>query len=189
MRELTVGDPGVYSTDVGPVIDQAALSSLTAHLEAMRKEVEILYQLPLPEGLEHGSYFAPCLIELKSLSQLTGEIFGPILHLVRYRESELDDVIAAVNATGYGLTLGVHSRIETTADTIRRRIKAGNVYVNRNMIGAVVGVQPFGGMGLSGTGPKAGGPDYLRRFAVEQTVTVNTAAIGGNAALLAQDLR
>ncbi|MGR8981079.1 MAG: bifunctional proline dehydrogenase/L-glutamate gamma-semialdehyde dehydrogenase PutA [Gammaproteobacteria bacterium] len=189
MRELTVCDPALYRTDVGPVIDSQAVSPLASHLVAMRKEAEVLYQLPLPEGLEHGSFFAPLLIELKSLAQLKCEIFGPILHLIRYRESELDGVIAAVNATGYGLTLGVHSRIEGTADIIRRRIKAGNVYVNRNMIGAVVGVQPFGGMGLSGTGPKAGGPDYLRRFAVEQTVAVNTAAIGGNAALLAQDLR
>jgi len=111
------------------------------------------------------------------------------LHVVRYRESELDQVISAVNETGYGLTLGIHSRIDAVINTIRKGVKVGNIYVNRNMIGAVVGVQPFGGTGLSGTGPKAGGPDYLRRFVIEQTVATNTAAIGGNAGLLAQDLR
>jgi RHH-type proline utilization regulon transcriptional repressor/proline dehydrogenase/delta 1-pyrroline-5-carboxylate dehydrogenase len=189
MQELSVGNPGVYQTDIGPVIDHAALSPLTAHLEAMQEQAQLLYQLPLPDGLEQGSFFPPSLIELESLSQLTQEVFGPVLHLIRYRESELDQVIAAVNATGYGLTLGIHSRIDAVVNTIRQRVKVGNIYVNRNMIGAVVGVQPFGGMGLSGTGPKAGGPDYLRRFAIEQTVTINTAAIGGNAGLLARDLR
>ena len=159
------------------------------HLEAMQKQAQLLYQLPLPDGLEHGSFFPPSLIELRSLSQLTREVFGPVLHLIRYRQSELDQVIAAVNATGYGLTLGIHTRIDSTFNAIRQGVKVGNIYVNRNMIGAVVGVQPFGGTGLSGTGPKAGGPDYLRRFAIEQTVSVNTAALGGNAGLLAQDLR
>ncbi len=187
MQELTIGNPGDYQTDIGPVIDNAALSTLTAHLEAMH--AQLLYQLPLPDGLEQGSFFPPSLIELRSLSQLTQEVFGPVLHVVRYRESELDRVIADVNATGYGLTLGIHSRIDAVVNTIRQGVKVGNIYINRNMIGAVVGVQPFGGMGLSGTGPKAGGPDYLRRFVIEQTVTTNTAAIGGNAALLAQDLR
>jgi RHH-type proline utilization regulon transcriptional repressor/proline dehydrogenase/delta 1-pyrroline-5-carboxylate dehydrogenase len=139
--------------------------------------------------LGHGSFFPPTLIELNSLSQLTQEVFGPVLHLVRYQASELNQVIDAVNATGYGLTLGIHSRIDATINAIRLGVKVGNIYVNRNMIGAVVGVQPFGGMGLSGTGPKAGGPDYLRRFAIEQTVTRNTAAIGGNATLLAENLR
>ncbi|MGZ8222176.1 MAG: bifunctional proline dehydrogenase/L-glutamate gamma-semialdehyde dehydrogenase PutA [Methylobacter sp.] len=189
MQELNVGNPGVYQTDIGPVIDHAALAPLFAHLETMQEQAKLLYQLPLPEGLEHGSFFPPSLIELHSLSQLTQEVFGPVLHVVRYRESELDQVIAAINATGYGLTLGIHSRIDAVVNTIRQGVKVGNIYVNRNMIGAVVGVQPFGGMGLSGTGPKAGGPNYLRRFAIEQTVTINTAAIGGNAGLLARDLR
>ena len=189
MRELSLGNPGVYQTDIGPIIDRASLPSLTAHLESIQKQARLLYQLPLPEGLEHGSFFPPTLVELQSLAQLNREVFGPVLHLIRYRESELDQVIAAVNATGYGLTLGIHSRIDAVINTIRKQVKVGNIYVNRNMIGAVVGVQPFGGMGLSGTGPKAGGPDYLRRFAIEQTVTTNTAAIGGNAGLLAQDLR
>jgi RHH-type proline utilization regulon transcriptional repressor/proline dehydrogenase/delta 1-pyrroline-5-carboxylate dehydrogenase len=189
MQELNVGNPGLYQTDIGPIIDHVALPPLAAHLEAMQKQAKLLYQLPLPDGLEHGSFFPPSLIELQSLSQLTKEVFGPVLHLIRYRESELDRVIAAVNATGYGLTLGIHSRIDTTINTIWRGVKVGNIYVNRNMIGAVVGVQPFGGTGLSGTGPKAGGPDYLRRFVIEQTVTINTAAIGGNLGLLVQDLR
>ncbi|MGZ8195110.1 MAG: bifunctional proline dehydrogenase/L-glutamate gamma-semialdehyde dehydrogenase PutA [Methylosarcina sp.] len=189
MRELTLGDPAVYATDIGPVIGRAALAPLEEHLKIMRRQAKVLYQLPLTDSLRHGSFSPPTLIELESLSQLTREVFGPVLHVIRYRGSELDRVIAAVNDTGYGLTLGIHSRIESTIQTIRQGIKAGNIYVNRNMIGAVVGVQPFGGMGLSGTGPKAGGPDYLRRFAVEQTVATNTAAIGGNASLLAQDLR
>jgi RHH-type proline utilization regulon transcriptional repressor/proline dehydrogenase/delta 1-pyrroline-5-carboxylate dehydrogenase len=188
MQELTVGNPGVYQTDIGPVIDDAALPPLTAHLETMQ-QATLLYPLPLPVGLEHGSFFPPTLIEIQSLSPLTQEVFGPVLHLIRYREAELDQVIKAVNATGYGLTLGIHSRIDAVINTIRQGVKVGNIYVNRNMIGAVVGVQPFGGMGLSGTGPKAGGPDYLRRFAIEQTVTTNTSAMGGNASLLAQNLR
>ncbi len=189
IQELTIGNPGLYQTDIGPIIDHAALAPLNAHLQAMQKQAGVLYQMQLPQDLCQGSFFPPTLIEIKSLSQLTQEVFGPILHLIRFRESELDQVIKSVNATGYGLTLGIHSRLDANIKTLRQGIKAGNIYVNRNMIGAVVGVQPFGGMGLSGTGPKAGGPDYLRRFAVEQTVTTNTAAIGGNASLLAQDLR
>ena len=189
MQELSMGDPGVYQTDIGPVIDHAAWVPLKDHLEKMQQEAKLLYQSPLDDSLRYGSFFPPSLIEISSLSQLTQEVFGPVLHVIRYRASELDQVIDAVNATGYGLTLGIHSRIDANIKTIRQRVKVGNIYVNRNMIGAVVGVQPFGGMGLSGTGPKAGGPDYLRRFAVEQTVTTNTAAIGGNASLLAKDLR
>ena len=115
---------------------------------------------------------------------LPREVFGPVLHIIRYASNRLDKVIDDINQSGYGLTLGIHSRIETRAEDIRRRVRVGNVYVNRNMIGAVVGVQPFGGMGLSGTGPKAGGPQYILRFANEQTYTVNTAAVGGNANLL-----
>jgi RHH-type transcriptional regulator, proline utilization regulon repressor / proline dehydrogenase / delta 1-pyrroline-5-carboxylate dehydrogenase len=139
--------------------------------------------------LRHGSFFPPSLLEISSLSQLTQEVFGPVLHLIRYGATELEQVIKAVNATGYGLTLGIHSRIGANIETIRQGVKVGNIYINRNMIGAVVGLQPFGGMGLSGTGPKAGGPDTLRRFVCEQTVTTNTAAIGGNASLLVRDLR
>ena len=189
MQELSIGDPGVYKTDIGPVIDQAALLTLTSHLEKMGQQAKLLYQLSLDDSLRFGSFFPPCLIEISSLSQLTQEVFGPVLHLIRYEAAELDQVINAVNATGYGLTLGIHSRIEANIRTIRQSVRTGNIYINRNMIGAVVGVQPFGGMGLSGTGPKAGGPGYLRRFAVEQTVTTNTAAIGGNTGLLSKDLR
>jgi len=189
MQELTIGNPGVYQTDLGPIIGHAALPPLAEHLQTMQKQAQLLYQLPLPDGLKHGSFFPPSLIEIQSLSQLTREVFGPVLHLIRYRQSELDMVIADVNATGYGLTLGIHTRIDSTFKAIRQGVKVGNIYVNRNMIGAVVGAQPFGGTGLSGTGPKAGGPDYLRRFAIEQTVSVNTAALSGNAGLLAQDLR
>lgn len=188
MKELTLGDPGEYATDVGPVIDHPALERLQAHVNHMAQQTQILFQLPVPASSRYGSFFPPTLIEIQSLTQLTEEVFGPILHVIRYREDQLTEVIAAVNATGYGLTLGVHSRINGVVQTIRQNAKVGNVYVNRNMIGAVVGVQPFGGTGLSGTGPKAGGPNYLGRFAVEQTVATNTAAVGGNAALLTQDL-
>ncbi|MDD5460124.1 MAG: bifunctional proline dehydrogenase/L-glutamate gamma-semialdehyde dehydrogenase PutA [Methylococcales bacterium] len=188
MQELSIGNPGIYKTDIGPVIDQAALGPLVNHLEAMRQHAKVLYQLPLDNSVRYGSFFPPSLIEIESFSQLTQEIFGPILHVIRYRASELDQIIAAVNASGYGLTLGIHTRMDATIKTVSQNVKVGNIYVNRNMIGAVVGVQPFGGMGLSGSGPKAGGPDYLRRFAVEQTLTTNTAAIGGNASLLASAL-
>ncbi len=189
MQELSLGDPGLYQTDIGPVIDRAALVPLNVHLDKMRQQAKLLYQLPLNDNLRHGSFFPPTLIEIDSLSQLTQEVFGPVLHLIRYDASKLNQVIEAVNATGYGLTLGIHSRIDANIKAIQQGVKAGNIYVNRNMIGAVVGVQPFGGMGLSGTGPKAGGPNYLQRFAVEQTVTTNTAAVGGNTSLLVKDLR
>ncbi len=189
IQELSVGNPALYHSDIGPVIDKAALVPLHAHSETMRQQAKILYQLPLEPSLGHGSFFPPTLIELSALAQLTQEVFGPILHVIRYQAHELQAVITAVNATGFGLTLGIHSRIDSNIKAIRQGAKVGNIYVNRNMIGAVVGVQPFGGMGLSGTGPKAGGPDYLRRFAVEQTVTTNTAAIGGNVSLLSKSLR
>jgi RHH-type proline utilization regulon transcriptional repressor/proline dehydrogenase/delta 1-pyrroline-5-carboxylate dehydrogenase len=130
---------------------------------------------------------APHIFELDRLEALQEEVFGPILHVVRYRAETLSKLLDAIAGSGYGLTLGIHSRIEATVERIVARLAVGNVYVNRNMIGAVVGVQPFGGHGLSGTGPKAGGPNYLARFATEQTVTINTAAAGGNAALLATD--
>jgi RHH-type proline utilization regulon transcriptional repressor/proline dehydrogenase/delta 1-pyrroline-5-carboxylate dehydrogenase len=134
-----------------------------------------------------GTYVAPVIVELDRARELKEEVFGPVLHVVRYRADELDLLLDDIVGTGYGLTLGIASRIETTVDHIVARVRTGNVYVNRNMIGAVVGSQPFGGIGLSGTGPKAGGPDYLRRFTAEQTVTINTAAAGGNASLLTQE--
>ncbi|GAB2489185.1 bifunctional proline dehydrogenase/L-glutamate gamma-semialdehyde dehydrogenase PutA [Arenimonas alkanexedens] len=187
MDELAVGDPALLSTDVGPVIDEDARAMLAAHAERMDREATLINAVTLPEATAHGSFFAPRAYELRALSQLTREVFGPVLHVIRYEASELDAVLAAINATGYGLTLGIHSRIDSTIDKISRTLKVGNCYVNRNQIGAVVGVQPFGGEGLSGTGPKAGGPHYLLRFASERTLTVNTTAAGGNASLLTLD--
>ncbi|MCU0754758.1 MAG: bifunctional proline dehydrogenase/L-glutamate gamma-semialdehyde dehydrogenase PutA [Xanthomonadales bacterium] len=184
MQELTVGDPASLATDVGPVIDSAAREVLIAHIDRMQREARLIQRIPLPAGTEHGCYVAPHAFELKSLDQLSREVFGPVLHVIRYKARELDTVIDAINATGYGLTLGIHSRIDATIEHIASRIRAGNCYVNRNMIGAVVGVQPFGGEGLSGTGPKAGGPHYLHRFTTERTRTINTTAAGGNASLL-----
>jgi len=184
MDELIIGDPMTLATDIGPLIDRHAMDALAPHVARMQVEGRLLKRLPLPAGLERGSFFPPHAFELDRLDRLTREVFGPILHVIRYDAGRLDAVIDAVNATGYGLTLGVHSRIEATWERVRERARVGNLYVNRNMIGAVVGVQPFGGEGLSGTGPKAGGPHYLHRFAVERTVSINTAAIGGNAGLL-----
>ncbi|HBD19133.1 MAG TPA: bifunctional proline dehydrogenase/L-glutamate gamma-semialdehyde dehydrogenase, partial [Arenimonas sp.] len=187
MDELVVGDPGLLSTDVGPVIDEDARKILAEHAARMDKEATLIKEVKLPEAAAHGCFFAPRAYELKSLSQLTREVFGPVLHVIRYPADQLDQVLADINATGYGLTLGIHSRIDATVEKIARTVKVGNCYVNRNQIGAVVGVQPFGGEGLSGTGPKAGGPHYLLRFASERTVTVNTTAAGGNASLLTLD--
>jgi RHH-type proline utilization regulon transcriptional repressor/proline dehydrogenase/delta 1-pyrroline-5-carboxylate dehydrogenase len=185
MQELVLGDPALLVTDIGPVIDHAARDLLEKHTQRMDREARLLGRTPLPEHLQDGSFFAPCAYEIDSLGRLTEEVFGPVLHVIRYRSNELDKVIDAINETGYGLTLGVHSRIDRTQEHIARRVRVGNCYVNRNMTGAVVGVQPFGGEGLSGTGPKAGGPHYLMRFVTERTRTVNIAAVGGNASLLA----
>jgi RHH-type proline utilization regulon transcriptional repressor/proline dehydrogenase/delta 1-pyrroline-5-carboxylate dehydrogenase len=166
------------------VIDAEAKRNLDAHVARMRAEpwAKIVYAGTAPST---GAFVAPHIISLDRPGRLDREVFGPILHVVRWKAAELDALIAAIAATGYGLTLGVHSRIDDTARQVIDRLAVGNVYVNRNMIGAVVGTQPFGGSGLSGTGPKAGGPDYLRRFAVEQVVSINTAAVGGNASLIA----
>jgi RHH-type proline utilization regulon transcriptional repressor/proline dehydrogenase/delta 1-pyrroline-5-carboxylate dehydrogenase len=188
MDELCLGDPAALGTDVGPVIDHAALKELNGHLGRIEKAGRLIHRCSLPDGLAAaGSYFAPALVEIPDISVLEREVFGPILHMVRYRSGDLDAVIESINRTGYGLTLGIHSRIENRALAIARTVAVGNVYVNRNMVGAMVGVQPFGGLGLSGTGPKAGGPNYLPRFTAEQTITVNTAAVGGNASLLTLD--
>ncbi|MPY71612.1 MAG: bifunctional proline dehydrogenase/L-glutamate gamma-semialdehyde dehydrogenase PutA [Alphaproteobacteria bacterium] len=184
MAELTIGDPALLATDIGPVIDDDARAALQAHAGRMAREQTLLYRCTLPDACSAGSFFAPHAFEIDRLDVLEREVFGPVLHVIRYEAGRLDAVIEAVNATGYGLTLGVHSRIDETASHIVSRIRAGNAYVNRGMTGAVVGVQPFGGEGLSGTGPKAGGPHYLPRFAVERTVSENTAAMGGNASLL-----
>jgi RHH-type proline utilization regulon transcriptional repressor/proline dehydrogenase/delta 1-pyrroline-5-carboxylate dehydrogenase len=184
MAELKVGDPGLLSTDIGPVIDADALALLEAHTARMAKDATPIATASTDDSAAHGTFFAPRAWELTSLSQLTRENFGPALHVIRWKAEELDHVVDAINATGFGLTLGIHSRIDETIDRIVQRAKVGNIYVNRNQIGAVVGVQPFGGQNLSGTGPKAGGPHYLPRFATEKTVTVNTTAAGGNASLL-----
>jgi len=184
MDELAIGHPMLLSTDVGPVIDVEARNLLDAHVQRMSKEAKILHRCDLPDGTRGGTFFAPTLVALDSLDVLEQEVFGPVLHVVRYRNRDLDKMLDAVNATGYGLTMGLHSRIDTRARALAERSGAGNVYVNRNMIGAVVGVQPFGGRGLSGTGPKAGGPRYLLRFGSEYAVSTNIAAVGGNASLL-----
>jgi len=188
MDELSLGDPFNLSTDIGPVIDEDARDGLQAHADRMTHEAKLLRKLPVAPELKNGVFFPPHVFAIDSIGQLKREVFGPVLHVVRYSAGHLDKVCEAINATGYGLTLGVHSRIETTAQDIRKRINVGNIYVNRNQIGAVVGVQPFGGEGLSGTGPKAGGPHYLLRFALERTYTVNTTAAGGNASLMAGGL-
>ena len=164
MRQLKIGDPADLETDIGPVIDLAARKDLEAHLEKMKKLGNRSFSLPIDERLEAGSYFSPHIIEIKSLDQLEREVFGPVLHVIRYRSGDLDDVIKQINDTEFGLTLGIHSRVQAFADYVISQTKVGNNYINRNMVGAVVGVNPFGGMGLSGTGPKAGGPNYLYGF-------------------------
>ncbi|HTL49480.1 MAG TPA: L-glutamate gamma-semialdehyde dehydrogenase, partial [Steroidobacteraceae bacterium] len=184
MDTLAIGDPALLSSDVGPAIDADAQATLEAHAEAIVQGSAWHHRARLPSGLPRGHWFAPLAVEIDGIERLTREVFGPVLHVVRFRGSRIDDVVDRVNATGYGLTLGVHTRIDGLARRVAARARVGNVYVNRNMIGAVVGVQPFGGCGLSGTGPKAGGPHYLPRFATEQTVTTNTSAVGGNATLL-----
>lgn len=185
MQELRVGDPALLSTDIGPVIDQEALDMLNAHRDRMKEKHRLIAETPLPADLPKGHFFAPVAFEIPSFDTIKSEVFGPVLHVLAFEGDQLMNLVDAINASGYGLTMGVHSRIEETVEAIRVRARVGNLYVNRNQIGAVVGVQPFGGEGLSGTGPKAGGPHYLFRFASERTVTINTAAAGGNAALIA----
>jgi RHH-type proline utilization regulon transcriptional repressor/proline dehydrogenase/delta 1-pyrroline-5-carboxylate dehydrogenase len=164
MVELSVGNPDRLSTDVGPVISEEARRGILAHVEAMRGKGRAVHALDLPEACRHGSFVPPTLIEIESLSELQREVFGPILHVLRFRRDRLDELMADINGTGYALTFGVHSRIDETIARLSGRAAAGNVYINRNLVGAVVGSQPFGGHGLSGTGPKAGGPLYLRRL-------------------------
>ena len=183
-RELKIGDPLDYATDIGPVIDEEARAALEVHKDRMRKEARELLDLPLSKDLAHGTYVAPAIYEIPAISALKHEVFGPILHVVRFAGDRLGEVCDAINATGFGLTIGLHSRINSTADFVAERVKIGNMYVNRNQIGAVVGVQPFGGEGLSGTGPKAGGPSYLEAFAVERVRATDLTASGGNTTLL-----
>jgi RHH-type proline utilization regulon transcriptional repressor/proline dehydrogenase/delta 1-pyrroline-5-carboxylate dehydrogenase len=184
MQCLTIGDPGDPATDVGPVISAEAQQRLYRHAQRMMRAAKPLYSCSVAHCEQSGHFFGPRLFELDAPDQQKTEEFGPILHVFRYRAEELGRVLEAVRSTGFGLTLGVHSRLESMAEHAFRALPVGNTYVNRNMIGAVVGVQPFGGQGLSGTGPKAGGPNYLQRFATERTLTINTAAIGGAVELL-----
>ncbi len=182
MAELVVSTPESFATDIPPVIDAEACDTLLAHIEHMKKEATLLAAAPITQDDEH--MIAPHAFEIRSIHQLKKETFGPILHIIRFKAEEMHAVVDAINSTGYGLTFGIHSRIDDTIEFFANRIRAGNIYINRSMIGATVGVQPFGGEGLSGTGPKAGGPHYLLRFVTERTISTNTAAIGGNVGLL-----
>jgi RHH-type proline utilization regulon transcriptional repressor/proline dehydrogenase/delta 1-pyrroline-5-carboxylate dehydrogenase len=191
LAELRVGEPALLATDVGPLIDAEACDGIRRHVQRLRGQARLLGEAPAAPGLPHA--VAPVAFEIDRIADLREEIFGPVLHVVRWGPGrtgpgaarDVAEVVRQVNALGYGLTLGVQTRIDSRALRIADTARVGNVYVNRNMIGAVVGVQPFGGEGLSGTGPKAGGPHYLYRFCAEQTLTINTAAAGGNAELLA----
>lgn len=184
MQELTLGDPSDLTTDIGPVIDRSAKEALQKHSQYLREIGKLIAEVPVPKELTHCNFFPPMAFEIPDLALLKHEVFGPILHVIRYKTKNLDKVIEAINNTHYGLTFGIHSRIHETVEYIYSRIRVGNCYVNRNMIGAVVGVQPFGGIGLSGTGPKAGGPHYLLRLTAERTLSINTAAAGGNTTLM-----
>ena len=185
MEALCVGDPSQVSTDLGPVIDDAAKQQLDEHVAWLDKNARKICRLELPKETARGSFVAPAFYEIKSLSQLNRENFGPILHLVRFPAGGIAEVVEAINATGYGLTLGLQSRIDTVRDYVEQNARVGNFYVNRNQIGAIVESQPFGGEGLSGTGPKAGGPHYVARFATERVTCIDTTAAGGNASLMA----
>ncbi len=184
VQALDIGDPLDFATDIGPVIDEDAMDRLDAHKLRMQKQGAELVDLPLPFEAQTGTYVTPAVFELADAQVLSEEVFGPILHVVRFQGGHLDKVVDAINASGYGLTLGLHSRIASVADYVAEHARVGNLYVNRNQIGAVVGVQPFGGEGLSGTGPKAGGPNYLARFATERVRTTDITATGGNVGLL-----
>ncbi|HET9663391.1 MAG TPA: aldehyde dehydrogenase family protein, partial [Burkholderiales bacterium] len=186
LAEIKVGDPAEPDTDVGPIIDAASHAALARHVEKLRRSARLIGEAPLDASLSGENYIAPIAFEVSMEALPHTEIFGPILHVATYHRSELGMVLEWIRASGYGLTLGIHSRIQGFVDEVVRAARVGNVYVNRSMIGAVVGVQPFGGEGLSGTGPKAGGPHYLLRFATERTLSVNTAAVGGVTELLNQ---
>ena len=185
MEALVIGDPEELTTDVGPVIDEEAREGLEAHIAQMRHAGRKVWQRELPERTRNGHFVPPTIIEIDSIADLARENFGPILHVARFAAGALGAALAAINAAGYGLTLGLHSRIDATRAYVEAHAKVGNLYVNRNQIGAVVESQPFGGEGLSGTGPKAGGPNYVARFATERVVCIDTTAAGGNASLLA----
>jgi RHH-type transcriptional regulator, proline utilization regulon repressor / proline dehydrogenase / delta 1-pyrroline-5-carboxylate dehydrogenase len=183
LAELKVGDPAQPDTDVGPVIDGAARDALVSHIDRLRSVGRVIGEARAPT---QGNFVAPIAFELEMAELPTVEVFGPVLHVATFKRCELDAVLEWIAGTRYGLTLGVHSRIQGFVDHVVRAARVGNIYVNRSMIGAVVGVQPFGGEGLSGTGPKAGGPHYLLRFATERVLTLNTAAVGGVTELLSK---
>jgi RHH-type proline utilization regulon transcriptional repressor/proline dehydrogenase/delta 1-pyrroline-5-carboxylate dehydrogenase len=183
MKELKLGNPAALSTDIGPVIDLEARQLLEQHELRMSKEAKLLARCELNEDHRKGYFFAPQVYEIQKLAELPGEVFGPVLHIIRYKGADISPVLEQINASGYGLTLGIHSRIDGFARDVFTHTRVGNTYINRNMVGAVVGVNPFGGQGLSGTGPKAGGPHYLLRFATEKTRTDNVVAKGGNTQL------
>lgn len=188
MQELKIGDPALLSTDIGPLIDEAALVPIQQHKTRLGGFGRKLAEAPIdPESTRYAHYFAPVAYEIDDLQSVREEVFGPVLHVIRYKTDEIDRVIDDINAQNYGLTFGIHSRIQSFIDKVTSRIKVGNIYVNRGTIGAVVGVQPFGGRGLSGTGPKAGGPQYLHAFATEQVISTDTTAAGGNASLVMID--
>ncbi|MEM6543814.1 MAG: aldehyde dehydrogenase family protein, partial [Pseudomonadota bacterium] len=182
MAELTLGDPARFATDIGPLIDQSALDRLYQHCARMDQVGRLLIQCETPVPAD-GLFFSPRVYEVPNLASVGEETFGPILHVLRYREDDIDRLLAEIRESNYGLTLGVHSRLDSFADYVFQNSFVGNVYINRDIIGAVVGVNPFGGLGLSGTGPKAGGPHYLTRFIAERTLTDNVVAKGGNAQL------
>ncbi|MBC7917657.1 MAG: aldehyde dehydrogenase family protein, partial [Rhodoferax sp.] len=186
-KELVAGDPAQLATDLGPVIDTEAWQGIQQHLTRLNDEAKPLLapvQRAQAASKEIANLILPQAFEIRSIADMRQEIFGPVLHIVRW-SGDPQVVIEQINALGYGLTIGIQTRIDSRAQALAKAAHVGNVYINRNQIGAVVGVQPFGGEGLSGTGPKAGGPHYLYRFCAEQTITVNTTAAGGNAALLA----
>jgi RHH-type proline utilization regulon transcriptional repressor/proline dehydrogenase/delta 1-pyrroline-5-carboxylate dehydrogenase len=184
MAELVIGDPRWLKTDVGPVIDAGSLKQLKVHVQEMKTKHQLIYECALSSSCRDGHFMPPTALEITSMHDLSEEVFGPILHVIPFKQNTLAHVIDEVNSTGYGLTFGIHSRIKRTIEFVRERVHVGNFYVNRNTTGAVVGLQPFGGEGLSGTGPKAGGPQYLLRFCHERTYTENTTAAGGNASLM-----
>lgn len=188
-QELKIGDPIQLSTDIGPIIDKASIDMLTQHTQKMSEDGDsnLLFKVPMDTNSHNGYFFPTYIYEIQKISQLKQEVFGPILHIIRFNKSQLNEVISDINSTGYGLTFSLQSRIQSQIDTISKKISVGNVYINRNQIGAAVGIQPFGGRGLSGTGPKAGGPHYLQRFSTEKVVSVNTTAFGGNTTLMCLD--
>jgi RHH-type transcriptional regulator, proline utilization regulon repressor / proline dehydrogenase / delta 1-pyrroline-5-carboxylate dehydrogenase len=183
MQCLNIADPKFLSTDVGPVIDADAQKNLLAYQASMQDK--LIFKAELAPDCAQGYFVAPAVYEIDNLNALQKEVFGPILHIYRYKRDDVDSVVEQINAWGYGLTFGIHSRIESFVKRIEAQIDVGNIYINRNIVGAVVGVQPFGGCGLSGTGPKAGGPDTLSRLSKSISTSIDTTAVGGNASLLA----